>query len=126
MLFRASVNGALPEKALARSNALKSLDADRYPRIRLRANDIDKTGDGYRLSGVLEVHGTARLRVSDLRVEELGDCWRISCEAEVRQSESGVNSHSMLMVIPFWGCVWVSWRNAKLAGAPLALGQMTR
>jgi len=41
--------GALPEKALARSNALKSLDADRYPRIRFRANDIDYTGDGSRL-----------------------------------------------------------------------------
>ena len=34
---------------MARSNALKSLDADRYPRIRFRENDIDETGDGYRL-----------------------------------------------------------------------------
>jgi hypothetical protein len=47
--LRASVTGALPKKALARSNALKSLHADRYPRIRFRANDIDETGDGYRL-----------------------------------------------------------------------------
>src|SRR5262245_27634734 len=30
-----------PEKALARSNALKALDADRFPQIRFQAGDIE-------------------------------------------------------------------------------------
>jgi polyisoprenoid-binding protein YceI len=86
-----------PEKALVRSNALKSLDADPFPQIRFQANDIEKSGDGYRLSGSLEIHGTACTRVIDLRVEDLGDSWRLSCEAVVRQSEFGVKPYSMLM-----------------------------
>jgi polyisoprenoid-binding protein YceI len=85
------------EKALARSHALKSLDADRFPHIRFQANDIEKTGDGYRLTGTLEIGGTARKRVIDLLVEDLGDSWRLSCEAVVRQSGFGVKPYSMLM-----------------------------
>jgi polyisoprenoid-binding protein YceI len=85
------------EKTLARSNALKSLDADRFPQIRFQANDIAKTGDGYRLSGTLEIHGMARQRAIDLRVDDVGNSWRLCCEADVRQSEFGVKPYSMLM-----------------------------
>ncbi len=86
-----------PEKTLARSNALKTLDADRFPQIRFQASDIDKTGDGYRLTGTLEIHGVAVERGIDLRVDDLGDAWRLSCEADVRQSEFGIKPYSMLM-----------------------------
>ncbi|HET6733814.1 YceI family protein [Mycobacterium sp.] len=86
-----------PEKALARSHALKALDAGRFPRIRFSANRIEQTGDGYRLRGTLEIHGKSRRHEVDLRVKDLGDGWHMSCEAEVRQTEFGVKPYSMLM-----------------------------
>ncbi len=86
-----------PEKALAHSNALKSLEAQRFPEIRFEADDIAKTGDGYRLTGTLAIHGQRRERVIDLHVDDLGDCWRMSCEAEVRQTDFGVKPYSMFM-----------------------------
>lgn len=86
-----------PEKALARSNALKSLDADRFPHIRFRADSIDRIHDGYRLRGTLEIHGTVRDRVIDLHVEETADRWRMSCGAEVSHAEFGVKPYSLMM-----------------------------
>jgi polyisoprenoid-binding protein YceI len=86
-----------PEKVLVRSNALKSLDAQRFPQIRFQADDIEKTNDGYRLTGKLEIHGRARERVIDVRVEELRNSWRISGQADVRQSDFGVKPYSLLM-----------------------------
>lgn len=86
-----------PEKALVRSNALKTLGADRFPTISFRADVIDKTVDGYRLTGTLEIHGTVRPRAIDLRVEEVDGTWRLSCTAQVRQSEFGVKPYSMFM-----------------------------
>jgi polyisoprenoid-binding protein YceI len=86
-----------PEKALARSNALKVLGADRFPEIRFHASDIEKTSDGYRLGGSLEIHGVTRERVIDLHVDDRGDSWRLSCQADVRQTEFGVKPYSMLM-----------------------------
>ena len=86
-----------PEKALVRSNAMKSLDATRYPEIRFTANVIDKTDDGYRLSGTLRIRGKSREHVIDLRTEDLGDSWRMSAQSSVRQSDYGVKPYSMLM-----------------------------
>jgi polyisoprenoid-binding protein YceI len=86
-----------PEKALARSHALKSLDAGRFPRIRYQVDDIEQSGDGYRLGGTLEIHGNSRRREVDLRVKDLGEGWRMSCEADVRQTEFGVKPYSTLM-----------------------------
>lgn len=86
-----------PEKALARSNALKTLGANRFPHITFRSDDIAKTDDGYRLSGTLAIHGKAREQVVDLRVDDLGDSWRMSCEVVVRHSDFGVKPYSMMM-----------------------------
>ena len=85
------------EKAVAQSNALKSLEAHRFPEIRFEADDIAKTGDCYRLTGKLAIHGQRRERVIDLHVDDLGDGWRMSCEAEIRQTDFGVKPFSMLM-----------------------------
>ena len=86
-----------PEKAMARSNALKSLEAQRFPEIRCEADDIAKTGDGYRLTGTLTIRGQRREHVVDLHVDDLGDSWRMSCETEVHQTDFGVKPYSMLM-----------------------------
>jgi polyisoprenoid-binding protein YceI len=86
-----------PEKALAQSNALKSLGANRFRTISFRADEIAKTADGYRLGGTVEIHGTTRPRTIDLRVADLGDVWRMSCDVRVRQSEFGVTPFSMFL-----------------------------
>lgn len=86
-----------PEKALARSNALKSLDADRFPHIRFQSDSIQKIGGGYRLDGTLEIHGTTRERAIELLVEETADGWRMSCDAEVSQAEFGVKPYSLML-----------------------------
>ena len=86
-----------PEKTLVRSNALKSLDAGRFPEIRFTAETIDNTDDGYRLTGELHVRGKSREHVIDLRTEDLGDSWRMSAESSVRQSDYGVKPYSLLM-----------------------------
>ena len=86
-----------PEKAVVRSNALKSLNASRFPEIRFTADAIDKTDDGYRLSGTLQIRGKSREHVIDLRTEDLGDSWRMSAESTVRQSDYGIKPYSLLM-----------------------------
>lgn len=86
-----------PEKALVRSNALKSLDAARFPEISFEADTIDQRPDGYRLAGTLRIHGKAREQVIDLRADDLGDTWRMAADAAVRQSDFGVKPYSLLM-----------------------------
>ncbi|HUO37328.1 MAG TPA: YceI family protein [Mycobacterium sp.] len=86
-----------PEKALVRTNALKTLGAERFPQIRFHADDIEHTADGYRLTGSLEIHGQTRPQVIEVRVEDLGPSWRLSAQADVRQSEFGIKPYSTLM-----------------------------
>jgi polyisoprenoid-binding protein YceI len=86
-----------PEKAMVRSNALRVLGAGRFPEIRFTADAIERTGDGYRLSGQLQIHGKVRAHVIDLRTEDLGDSWRMSAETTLRQSDYGVKPYSLLM-----------------------------
>ncbi|WP_406815550.1 YceI family protein [Mycobacterium sp. M23085] len=85
------------EKALVRSNALKSLSASRFPEIRYTAEVIDPVEDGYRLTGVLEIRGVSREHVIDVRTEDLGDSWRMSVESTIRQSDYGIKPYSLLM-----------------------------
>jgi polyisoprenoid-binding protein YceI len=86
-----------PEKILVRGNALKSLDAKHYPRIMFAANDIERTADGYRLTGTLTIHDTSRSQVVDLRVEDQGGNWWLSSETAVRQSDFGIKPYSQLL-----------------------------
>ena len=85
------------EKALVRSNALRSLDASRFPEIRFAADSVEKTAQGYRLTGTLQIRGKSRDHVIDLRTEDLGGSWRMSAESPVRQSDYGVKPYSLLM-----------------------------
>jgi polyisoprenoid-binding protein YceI len=86
-----------PEKSLARSNALKSLSASRFPEIRFIADAIVETEDGYRLDGTLQVRGKARAHTVDLHADDLGDSWRLTAQSTVRQSDFGVKPFSMLV-----------------------------
>ena len=86
-----------PEKLLARSNAVKSLNAKRYRCVVFRTDAIERSEGGYRLIGTLEINGTTRERVVDLRVEDAGDRWRMACRATVCHSEFGLKPYSMMM-----------------------------
>ena len=86
-----------PEKKLARSNALGVLGAERFPEIRFTSDDVEKTDDGYRISGMLTIHGTDHECVVDLRVEDRGDDWGLSSETEVRHSDYGLKPYSMFL-----------------------------
>lgn len=86
-----------PEKLLVRSNALRQLGAGRFPEICFDADSIDRSEDGYRLAGTLQIHGKTRRYVIDLRTEDLGEVWRMSTQAVVRQSDFGVKPYSLVM-----------------------------
>lgn len=86
-----------PEKTLVRSNALRSLNAAKYPEINFTAETIEKSRGGYRLTGTLRIHGKAREQVIDLRTDDLGGSWQMSSETLVRQTDFGVKPYSLLM-----------------------------
>lgn len=86
-----------PEKILVRSNALRQLDAGRFPQIRFDADTIEQSQDGYSLAGRLQIRGKTRAQVIALRTDDLGDAWRLSNQTVVRQSDFGVKPYSLLM-----------------------------
>ena len=86
-----------PEKGIARSNALKSLDAKKFPQIRFTADDVAVTAGGYRLTGTVEIHGTTRPQSVDVTVEDRGDAVALSARVQVTQSDFGVKPYSLLM-----------------------------
>lgn len=86
-----------PEKALVRSNALKSLHAERFADIGFTADAIEKSDAGYRLDGRLRIHGKTREQVIDLCTADLGESWRMSSNTTVRQSDFGVKPYALLL-----------------------------
>lgn len=86
-----------PEKAVARSNALKTLDAKKHPTIGFTAERIDKTAEGYLLTGSLQIRGTARPQQVALHVEDRGEVWAMSVSAPVVQSDFGVKPYSLML-----------------------------
>lgn len=85
------------EKGVARSNALKSLDAKKFPHIRFAADEIAKTADGYRMTGTVEIHGTTRPQVVDLKVDDTGDAVVLSTQVRLLQTDFGVKLISLFM-----------------------------
>ncbi|GAY16917.1 YceI family protein [Mycobacterium sp. shizuoka-1] len=86
-----------PEKGVVRSNALKALDAKKYPQIAFAAEEITATADGYRLDGTVEIHGTSRPQTVDLAVEESGGVWVMTASVPVVQTHFGVKPYSLFM-----------------------------
>ncbi|MEH3140698.1 MAG: YceI family protein [Mycobacterium kyogaense] len=86
------------EKSLARSNAVKTLDAKRFPQIRFSADQIVTAIDGgYQLNGTLEIHGKTQQRSVDLRVHDLGSAWRMTCDAAVSHEDFDLTPYSLMM-----------------------------
>jgi polyisoprenoid-binding protein YceI len=85
------------EKGVARSNALKSLDAKKFPQIRFAADDITRIADGYRMAGTVEIHGTSRPQTVDLKVEDTGKALALSTQVRLLQTDFGVKLISLFM-----------------------------
>ena len=84
-----------PERAVARGNALKSLDAKKFPEIRFNSDRISITSGGYRLEGTLEIHGKSRPQTVEVTAGEGGS--RFATEVTLRQSDFGVKPYSLMM-----------------------------
>ncbi|MGV8874179.1 MAG: YceI family protein [Rhodococcus sp. (in: high G+C Gram-positive bacteria)] len=85
-----------PEKIVAKANALKSFDADRYPSIRFRSTEVTAVDSGFRLAGTAEIHGVSREITVDVNVTDLGDRWHIVSENVVRQSDYKITPYSQM------------------------------
>ncbi|MGN7132171.1 YceI family protein [Rhodococcoides corynebacterioides] len=85
-----------PEKAMARSNALKKLHSKDFPTIRYVTTEVTGTDEGYRLTGTLTVHGTERPHTVDLRVARVEERWRASFETTVAQTDFGIEPYSQM------------------------------
>jgi polyisoprenoid-binding protein YceI len=85
------------EKTVARGNALKALQAKRFPQIEFHPETITGSDNGYRLAGPLRIHGVSRPCEAAVVVVEGGDHWHLTCRAEVRQTDFGVKRFSMMM-----------------------------
>ena len=86
-----------PEKGVVRANALKSLDAKKFPQITFSTERISPISAGYRLDGTVEIHGTSRPQTVDLAVEDDDGTWVMSTEVPVTQSQFGVKPYSLFM-----------------------------
>lgn len=86
-----------PEKALARSNALASLDAEQFPVITFECPAPSRTETGYDLPGALTIHGVTRPHQVEMSVTEQQDQWLLAFESRLRQSDFGVKPFSLMM-----------------------------
>jgi polyisoprenoid-binding protein YceI len=84
-----------PEKLLIRSLAVSPLDADRFSQILFYSDDVARKGRGYRLAGILKIHGQTRRCEIDLRLQRVGESTRASCKFEFRQTDFDLTPFSL-------------------------------
>lgn len=81
------------EKRQVRSNALKTLDAKRYPGARWSSTGATETGAGFLLEGMLDLHG--QQHPCPVRLDVAGG--RAHGTAEVLQTAWGVTPYSQAL-----------------------------
>lgn len=86
-----------PEKLVVRSNALKSLQAKKFPQIGFVGDAIDVIDGGYRVTGALTICGESVEHSVDVGVVDDGDGWRLSASTSVRHSDVGLKPFSLMM-----------------------------
>ncbi|ALR12335.1 S-adenosyl-L-methionine-dependent methyltransferase [Mycobacteroides saopaulense] len=86
-----------PEKSIVRSNALKTLNAKRFPTIEFHSEEITRNAAGYLMYGPLTIHGVTQLAEIDLAVAADGDDLRLSLNTEVSQRAHDIKPFSMAM-----------------------------
>lgn len=85
------------EKTLVRNNALKSLQAKRFPQAIFRSSSIERGEDSWRLAGTLDLSGQSREQTVVVHVVGDDADLRITGEALVRHSDHRIKQFSMLM-----------------------------
>jgi polyisoprenoid-binding protein YceI len=85
------------EKTLVRNNALKSLQAKRFPQATFRSSSIKRGDDAWRLTGTLDLSGQSCEQSVVVHVVGDGAALRIAGEAVVRHSDHHIKQYSMLM-----------------------------
>ena len=85
------------EKTLVRNNALKSLQAKRFPQAVFRSSAIERSDDAWRLTGILDLGGRSGAQTVVVHVAQDGAGLRITGEAVVRHSDHRIKQFSMLM-----------------------------
>lgn len=85
------------EKTLVRNNALKSLQAKRFPQATFRSTAIERSADGWRLTGTLDLSGQSHDQTVVVHVAQDSADLQITGEAVVRHSDHRIKQFSMLM-----------------------------
>ena len=88
------------EKTLVRANALKTLQTKRFPQAKFRSSAIERSDDGWRLVGTLDLGGRSSEQTVVVQVARDGadgTDLRITGEALVRHSDHRIKQFSMLM-----------------------------
>ena len=85
------------EKTLARSNALKSLQADKFATITVECTTITKTPSGFRAEATLTICGHSRPHTLDFVVHADGGRRAIRAETTVSHREFGIKPYSLMM-----------------------------
>ena len=86
-----------PEKSLARSNALKSLNASKSPTITYDAASITTIEAGYRIDGTLSINGKQRQHPLDVEVADADGKRTATIETTVSHRDFGLKPYSMMM-----------------------------
>lgn len=86
-----------PEKGMVRSNALKTLNAKKFPTVEFHTESITARDGGYLLHGPLTVRGVSQPVDLELQVRDAGDEWEMALETEVSQAAHKVKPYSMAM-----------------------------
>ncbi|MFT4200604.1 YceI family protein [Gordonia sp. (in: high G+C Gram-positive bacteria)] len=85
------------EKSMARSNALKSLKASKFPTITYVASTVSPTDGGYHLDGELTVAGTTIPKQVDVAVKETASGWDLSAATTISHKAVGLKPYSLAM-----------------------------
>ncbi|MFT3663226.1 MAG: YceI family protein [Gordonia sp. (in: high G+C Gram-positive bacteria)] len=81
------------EPGIARNNALKSLDAKRYPTVSYRSTAVTHDADTHSVEGELTVHGVTRPHPLTV----VADGYGFVCDTTVTQSDFGIKPFSLMM-----------------------------
>lgn len=85
------------DRASIRDNALETMKAAQHPHVTFESQRIERTADGYALSGDLSIAGVARPQTVSVSVEDGDATWQVRAVAQVRQSDHGIKPYSAMM-----------------------------
>ncbi|GAB08897.1 hypothetical protein GOARA_021_01350 [Gordonia araii NBRC 100433] len=85
------------ERAMARSNAVKSLKASKAPEIVFVGSSVSPTDGGYRVAGDLTIAGTSVPHSVDVEVAETATAWDVSAHTTVSHKAVGLKPYSLAM-----------------------------